>query len=781
MRLREAPAHLVQRPSFSLVFWSACVLWLGCLAGEALCGFFGHVLVLCVTGIMAILLVFALVIFRCRTALHPFLIALLFFVLGAMLWGSYLFNLDEQRSLLAEGRSQVALVRIVTDPSESMFDSCATASIVLQDTKRSFLARIYGSEDELVYGQEYLAHVSCSPPSESARASYDRKGIAVRASLSELREVPDSSFGFLSGFRKEFTQKIGDVSLGYSRSFESAALLKALVVGDRTDLFTEGIYQEVKVLGLAHLVAVSGSHLVIVNAFLLVVLRLLHLPRKIIYVFQIAFLFLYLVMVGFPISCIRAACMSIVSLLAMFTIRRSHALSALGATTIVLLALDPSSAFSISFALSVLSTVGIVIYMPLFSMWVQTRTPVIRSAIVDPIAMTFAALLATFPLSIYCFAQCSLIAPICNVIAVPFVSVICIGGLFAFLCMACEPLFASVSNLIMGASEVFCAICHMLSSVPYAAIPIGASLSVLVVLSLGVCVALWLMWPSRLSPFGLSCAAVTLVLAVCMAFAPRVGHEIVMLDVGQGDAFLIRSNGRTLLVDTGNSPQKLLSALSRSGCFHLDALLVTHADDDHCGCIKDLMGIVGCTQVFLAQGIEDVRTDKTERLIQDSSHYVGQEHVRYVTRGDRIRIGAFDIYIVSPGDLQEEAGNQDSICFTLSSDIDENGWSEWSAFFCGDAEAGTVQQLADDSLISSVDVLKVAHHGAEAALTEDLIQSLSPEVALISVGEGNRYGHPDDLTLDLLRKWEVETFRSDISGDVTCSFTIDALTVKTLE
>lgn len=143
--------------------------------------------------------------------------------------------------------------------------------------------------------------------------------------------------------------------------------------------------------------------------------------------------------------------------------------------------------------------------------------------------------------------------------------------------------------------------------------------------------------------------------------------------------------------------------------------------------------------------------------------------------------GVFDIKIVSPGDLQEEAGNQDSICFTLSSDIDENGRSEWSAFFCGDAEAGTVQQLVDDSLISSVDVLKVAHHGAEAALTEDLIQSLSPEVALISVGEGNRYGHPGDLTLDLLREWEVETFRSDISSDVTCSFTIDALTVKTLE
>lgn len=473
--------------------------------------------------------------------------------------------------------------------------------------------------------------------------------------------------------------------------------------------------------------------------------------------------------------------MSIVGLLAMFTIRRSHALSALGATTIVLFALDPSSAFSISFALSVLSTMGIVIYMPLFSMWVQTGASVIRSAIVDPMAMTFAALLATFPLSIYCFAQFSLIAPISNVVAVPFVSVICIGGLFAFLTMACEPLFILIANLIMGASEVFCGICHALSSVPFAAIPLGASLSVLVLLSLGVCVALWLRWPSHISLHGACCGIFVLMLAVCMAFVPRAGHEIVMLDVGQGDAFLIRSNGKTLLVDTGNDPQKLLSALSRSGCFYLDALLITHADDDHCGCIEDLTGIVGCKQVFLAQGTDEVETDKTQGLVHDALRYVGEGQVRYVTQGDRIQVGAFDLDVVSPADLQEEAGNQDSICFTLSADIDENERSEWSAFFCGDAEARTVERLVDGSLVSSVDVLKVAHHGAEAALTEDLVESLSPEIALISVGENNRYGHPNDTTLDLLTGQGTEIFRSDIHGDVTCSFTIDAITVDTLE
>lgn len=781
MKLQGTPDYLTHRPSFSLIFWGACVLWLGCLVGEMLCASFVPVLVMCVMGIVAVLLISLSVISRRHIVLRSLCVMMLFFVLGVMLWCSYLFNLDQQRAMLAEVGTQVAIVRVVTDPSESMFDSSATASIMLRDTERSFLARIYGNEDELIYGQEYQARVSCSLPSESARVSYNRKGIAVQANLSELCEVPDSHFGSLSGLRKDFTLKVDDVSLDHSYSSESVALLKALVVGDRTDLFAEGLYQEVKVLGLAHLVAVSGSHLVIVNAFVLMLLRLLHLPRKITYVVQIAFLFAYLVMVGFPISCLRAACMSIVGLLAMFTIRRSHALSALGATTIVLLALDPSSAFSISFALSVLSTMGIVIYMPLFSMWVQTGASVIRSVIVDPMAMTFAALLATFPLSIYCFAQFSLIAPISNVVAVPFVSIICIGGLFAFLIMACEPLFILIANLIMGASEVFCGICHAFSSVPFAAIPLGASLSVLVLLSLGVCVALWLRWPSRISLHGACCGIFVLMLAVCMAFVPRTGHEIVMLDVGQGDAFLIRSNGKTLLVDTGNDPQKLLSALSRSGCFYLDALLITHADDDHCGCIEDLAGIVRCNQVFLAQGTDEVETDKTQGLVHDASRYVDEGQVRYVTQGDRIQVGAFDLDVVSPADLQEEAGNQDSICFTLSTDIDENERSEWSAFFCGDAEARTVEQLVDASLVSSVDVLKVAHHGAEAALTEDLVESLSPEIALISVGENNRYGHPNDTTLDLLTGQGTEIFRSDIHGDVTCSFTIDAITVDTLE
>lgn len=75
-----------------------------------------------------------------------------------------------------------------------------------------------------------------------------------------------------------------------------------------------------------------------------------------------------------------------------------------------------------------------------------------------------------------------------------------------------------------------------------------------------------------------------------------------MLDVGQGDAFLIQSNSKTILVDTGQSEQKLFAALSRQGCTHLDAVIITHADNDHAGCLSALKGVVDCESVILSEG-----------------------------------------------------------------------------------------------------------------------------------------------------------------------------------
>lgn len=94
----------------------------------------------------------------------------------------------------------------------------------------------------------------------------------------------------------------------------------------------------------------------------------------------------------------------------------------------------------------------------------------------------------------------------------------------------------------------------------------------------------------------------------------------------------------------------------------------------------------------------------------------------------------------------------DSICFLLEAEVNHDRLCDWRAYFCGDAEAPITQGLIDEGKLGDLDLLKVPHHGAKAGLTQSIVNTLSPEVALISVGEHNRYGHPNPSTLEYLQE-----------------------------
>lgn len=139
------------------------------------------------------------------------------------------------------------------------------------------------------------------------------------------------------------------------------------------------------------------------------------------------------------------------------------------------------------------------------------------------------------------------------------------------------------------------------------------------------------------------------------------------------------------------------------------------------------------------------------------------------------------IEVIWPKKLQEEGGNQDSICFLLNIDPDGDADADWSALFCGDAEAQILEQILEDNkTISRIDILKVSHHGAKAALTNKLTERLHPKISLISVGEENRYGHPSTEVLNLLSAVNSTLYRTDYDGDVVCSFTDKEIKVETL-
>lgn len=319
-----------------------------------------------------------------------------------------------------------------------------------------------------------------------------------------------------------------------------------------------------------------------------------------------------------------------------------------------------------------------------------------------------------------------------------------------------------------------------LSAVPFASVPLFIPELPLFIVFLLVVILLWCVWPDSF-PISASKLAGILFLICLLTLFPRSGNSIAMLDVGQGDAFLIQSNSKTILVDTGQSEQKLFASLSRQGCTHLDAVIITHADNDHAGCLSALKGVVDCERVILSEGTNDIQTEKTQSLVDDAESLVGASNVYYVNAGDVIQISNMRIEVIWPKKLQEEGGNQDSICFLLNIDPDGDADADWSALFCGDAEAQILEQILEDNkTISRIDILKVSHHGAKAALTNKLTERLHPKISLISVGEENRYGHPSTEVLNLLSAVNSTLYRTDYDGDVVCSFTDKEIKVETL-
>lgn len=786
MKRSSSTEHLSSRPSLPPLLLAGAALWVGCLlesevlAGRGVTGYVtGGV------GVFASIALFGIALRRNRLLL-PGVFAL-FFSLGLILSAVSLSALETQRASLIDLSGETFTLRVLDDASEGQFGSYCTA--VAYPLNAGFVERQFGGfkvrlnldDNELTYGDEVQAHLTLKEPSDTAKASYDRKRIVFSCKLYKVQTLESSQLGVIARSRGSFAEQIVQLSEAMGLSNEAAYLTQALLLGNRSELFSSTLYQEVKTVGLAHMVAVSGAHLVIVMGFVGLVLKSLRVGKRFQVGFQLVFLFLYLAMVGFPVSCMRAAFMSSAGMVSLATSRRSYSLSALGATCLVLIALDSSAASSVSFGLSALSTLGIILFMPLFTGWFKVSLDRVNRYVLEPVAMTLAALLLTLPLSLALFCQLPLVSPLSNVVASPLVSIVCSVGVAAYALQQVPVVGHLFLGLSLVASQLLAWCVSGMAQLPFACIPLGVNPVLACIACIGCCAVLWLRWPKKF-PVRICSAFACLLLVVGLAgnVLSYGSTQVIMLDVGQGDAVLLRSRGSTLLIDTGNQTSKLYAGLSRYGITHLDAVLITHADDDHCGSLSALKGVVPCDKVVVAAGIDELDLAKTEELLETAEAYVGEQNVVEVRQGSNLSIGAFRCNVISPAELTDEGGNQDSICLLTQADCDDNGTIDWTCLFTGDAEAETLEKLELTGRIGKVDLWKVSHHGARAALTDELASQLSPKVALIGVGQNNTYGHPTAETLSRLEQVGANIFRTDEMGDVVCDLTAQRIQVTTL-
>lgn len=174
-------------------------------------------------------------------------------------------------------------------------------------------------------------------------------------------------------------------------------------------------------------------------------------------------------------------------------------------------------------------------------------------------------------------------------------------------------------------------------------------------------------------------------------------------------------------------------------------------------------------------------TDKVEDMLKDAKRLSGATGIHELAVGDVITVGSVAFKVIAPEGLTDNGENDDSICLIATTDLNDDGVGEWRALFAGDAESEVLDSLNDEGTLEDIDILKVSHHGAKSALDEELMAVLKPEIALISVGERNRYGHPAANTVSLLESCDAEVFRTDLQGDVVCSLNQTSISIRTMK
>ena len=541
------------------------------------------------------------------------------------------------------------------------------------------------------------------------------------------------------------------------------ALIAGIVCGHSSELRAQPAGDWFSVTGTAHLIAVSGSHLAIVGFVIEGVLQKTRCSRGLQRAILAITLVGYAAFTGASPSAVRACCMVFVTLVVNGAGRRRHGLSALFVTMSIFVLLRPTVLFEMGFQLSCASVLAILCFCP-YATYALGELGV-PSGVASVLSVTLCSQLATLPITIPAFGTFSLIAPLANAVIGPVVSVLLAVSIVLAPFSLVGPLrtWALVVPMIAARCALFFE--QLFAAVPgaYVSVPSDSMWIYLVPCFLAV-LLVW--WPRpRARPMAVGLASLMLLAAIPYVYWDRFAPpSVTVLDVGQADAILIRQGGAVALVDCGLD-ERVVAALVRNNVHHIDAVFVTHWDEDHWG------GLPAVLEQF-SVGTIAVAADALEDAPAEVLNRPGVEY-RQVRRGDTVDIGSFCARVMWPFESVDGEGNEDSLVLLLSYVQEGKGLR---MLLTGDAELDQEREFVQE--VGDIDVLKLGHHGSKVSVDGELLDVLKPELSLASAGEGNRYGHPSDACIDAVKE-ACGVFACTIEhGDITVTPTANGFAMR---
>lgn len=255
---------------------------------------------------------------------------------------------------------------------------------------------------------------------------------------------------------------------------------------------------------------------------------------------------------------------------------------------------------------------------------------------------------------------------------------------------------------------------------------------------------------------------------------PDAKLEVIVFDVGQGDAILLRSEGHFAVIDAGDtdSGTRLAQRIAACGVRHLDFAVLSHPHSDHMGGMAQILQRFGADRLYQPAVPEALLPTvySYENLLKTAQEQ--QIPVAAPSCGESVRLGAAELTFLSVDNSGFDDLNNCSLCCLVTCGAQR-------VLFCGDLEKAGEQAMLDAGLIPQVTVLKTAHHGSASSASEAFLAAAKPQVAVISVGALNDYGHPAEQTLSRLLNAGAAIYRTDLSGSIRLATDGEKLIVQT--
>ena len=494
--------------------------------------------------------------------------------------------------------------------------------------------------------------------------------------------------------------------------------------------------------------AISGAHFSYIILIVTFLSKKIHNKRIEQIVIILAIIFFMKLTGGTP-SVVRAGIMSIILILSSIFKRKNDVYTSMAISLILQIINNPYVIFDLGLILSYSGVLGILLFNKFFIKLVKVKI----------VAVTLSANAFIIPIMIYEFNTISFTFIISNILASGLLGIIIIIE-FIVSIIKFKPIFILLDislSLLMKIAD-FCS--KLLLSKVYV-----TTQTIFIVIAIYIIIFLIVKMRKKSIPLIVICVFI-FTLGLNIYNYNNLGKDILkinFIDVGQGDSTLLINKGTTIMIDTGGNLNSdydigknvLHRYLLYKGINKLDYLMISHFDADHCQGSIFLLENMKIKNLIISKQAKN--SELYERIMKIAKKK--KINIIYVKKGDLLNIENLKIEILHPNEefITENPLNNNAIVCKVS-------YYETKILFTGDVEKTAEERLLDEDL--SADILKVGHHGSKTSTTEKFLEAVNPKIALIGVGENNKFGHPNDDVLKRLQNIGCKIYRTDQNGEV---------------